>query len=267
MPPPRASTRRAPAGPESSAALLSVSASSAVGASAVTASRPVQAGSPVAGIEQVVRAAAGRGAPCAAHDARGRDGAVGDPPAAPPAPARAGARLRPRARRRRGRPRPRRRPTTARQPSSRATRSAAWPLPEPPRSSRSPGGRSIVPQPSSTSHLAPASRRIGRARRGRGPDAGASGPAGALAPRTSGGSRRPRARRAGTDRPARRCGAPPRARRARRRAAVGDAGTAARGSAFRAHSSDPGRKREAQASKSRSCARARASSTARRPAR
>ena len=43
-----------PLGPESNAALASVSASSAVGPIAVTPTRPVQAGSPVAGIEQVV---------------------------------------------------------------------------------------------------------------------------------------------------------------------------------------------------------------------
>ena len=44
-----ASTRRAPSGPESRAAFASVSASTAVGPSAVAPISPVQAGSPVAG--------------------------------------------------------------------------------------------------------------------------------------------------------------------------------------------------------------------------
>ncbi len=148
-PPPRARIRRAPSGPESSAALLSVSASSVVGASAVTASRPVQAGSPVAGSSRwcALRPAAVR------HARR----TMLEVATAPPSSARraAGARSSGCATAISCTPPTRTSPPASTtheraEPSSRATRSAAWPLPEPPRSRRSPGGRSIAPLRSST---------------------------------------------------------------------------------------------------------------------
>ena len=164
---------RPPSGPESSAALESVSASSAVSPSAVAPTSPVQAGSPRRRVEQVVGEAAVGVAPDPHVDARGRDPAGAEPQhvgalagervfdedlvgvdqgvgAADPDVAAAvddEARVAAQA--------------------TRATMSAARPLPMPPVSKRRPGGRTTPP---------PRRRPRSRASGGRGGDAPDAGP-------------------------------------------------------------------------------------------
>ncbi len=75
----RPGSRGRRSGPDRSAALAFVSASTAVSPSAVTPIRPVQAGSPVDGIEQVVGVAAVGAAPDPHVQPRGGDGAGAEP--------------------------------------------------------------------------------------------------------------------------------------------------------------------------------------------
>ena len=193
-------------GPDSSAAFASASASAAVGASAVALTTPVQAGAPVAGSSRwwSARPHSRASTPeVATAPSRERDhgrrfapermrdehlvGAADAHVAAAVDGARAA-------------------------PSRAAARSATKPLALPPRSSRSPGGRAIVPSSSSTSTSAPGGggvRPRGRGGAGRRRAPGAA----ACAARRSASARSPRAR-------ARRAASGRRGRRsARRRAA------------------------------------------------
>ena len=142
-PPWRRSQRRACVGPLSSAAFASVSASSAVGASAVAPIRPVQAGSPRGGSSRWWR-----GVPSGARQSRVSMPDVATAPSSrlqrvDRLAGRAGGGPRPRrcAARRAGRRRSRR--PSARARAACASMSAARPLPMPPVSSRTPGGRRI----------------------------------------------------------------------------------------------------------------------------
>ena len=138
------------AGPASSAALARTSASSAVGAFAVTCTTPVQAGPPVAGSSRWCArrpsvAQARRVTPLVATP---------QPPwrsSSATAPAPIGSATATRRERLVARPPRRRSPqqstaTRARWPSRPATSSAARPLPSPPESRRTPGGRRTAPR-------------------------------------------------------------------------------------------------------------------------
>ena len=127
--------------------------------------------------------------------------------------------------------------------------SAASPLPLPPVSKPTPGGRLIVPASSSTSirrHSASARGRAGRRSRSERERIGQGAPD----PRLRGTPRIPprRSRRAGWDRPGRRSSRPPTAPRRTARRSSSDAGTSGRGSSLSAVSSLSRRKRESAAS-------------------
>ena len=254
-PPWRRSTRRPATGPESSAVLASTSASSALGAAAVAATRPVQAGSPVEGSSTWWAKA-----PSSRRHSRSWIPEVATPPlrtrsrwtsapvAAPvtatshsPPPsgevaadrdrvAHARAGPAPRRRRRRGpcraRPSPAARPAAAPRARRRAPRSA----------------RSRAPAAAARDARRGGGQRVGQ-RRGRQP--GARG-------RVAGGLDLAGQRR--VDQPAARLARPQRRAREPRHAAA-SAGTAARGSALRRLSSEPGSKRVSRRSASASAAR------------
>ena len=257
-----ASSRRPASGPESSAALASVSASSTLGAIAVAESTPVQAGAPVLGSSRWcarapsgVRQARATTLEVATAVSRRRSRAAGSGRSgwatstscvAAEADVAAGV----------DHPAGRRREHRGDAVGDEALAGAAEVEPQAGRAEHGAG-------PVVDAHLAPARggvrvRRAGRSRRARRERRGRG--------RASAGSRRPRARRAGTDRRARRLSAAARsaARTAARSSA--DAGTTARGSALSAHSSESGRNRESRASAACTAARAAATRAAARGA-
>ena len=207
--------------------------SAAVGALAVAPSDAGPGGPAGRRVEQVVRGAAAASHQSRRVDARGGDRVVARARARPSSSPVSGFGTSDlvRAATRRSPPR-----SAAHGPcgaSSAAARSAARPLALPPRSSRTPGGRAIVPARVVDVDAPPGGRRVGRrrARRGRGRAAPRAGRR-AGGRRASGRSRRARPRRAASGRPARRWrSAPASAARTASRSG-GDAGTVSRGSAF-----------------------------------